>query len=141
MKRDITPADEADRLKRLRDRFGFDAFKFRVGAECGRDVDEWPGRTEEIVPTIRRELGDAVALLADGNSGFSAERAIEVGRLLEDNGISHFEEPCPHWEFEQTKRVTDAPGIDLAGGQPDCMPADCPQDGRPSARETVWPYV
>src|SRR3546814_5519224 len=51
MKRDITPADEADRLKRLRDRFGFDAFKFRVGAECGRDVDEWLGRNEEIVPT------------------------------------------------------------------------------------------
>src|SRR5258706_8776448 len=32
MKRDITPKDEAARLIKLRDRFGFDAFKFRVGA-------------------------------------------------------------------------------------------------------------
>ena len=56
MKRDITPADEAARLVALRDRFGFDAFKFRVGSECGHDVDEWPGRTEAIVPAMRREL-------------------------------------------------------------------------------------
>ena len=92
-------------LRRLRDQFGFDAFKFRVGAECGHDVDEWPGRTEQIVPAMRKALGDKVALLADANSGFSPKRAIEVGRMLEDNGISHFEEPCPYWELEQTKEV------------------------------------
>ena len=46
MKRDITPKDEADRLCGLRDKFGFDAFKFRVGAEVGRDQDEWPGRAK-----------------------------------------------------------------------------------------------
>ena len=71
MKRDITPEAEAERFMRLRDEFGFDAFKFRVGAECGHDVDEWPGRTEEIVPAIRKALGDGVALLVDANSGFS----------------------------------------------------------------------
>src|SRR6185312_9463114 len=48
MKRDITPADEAERFRRLRDQFGFDAFKFRIAAEYGHDVDEWEGRTEEI---------------------------------------------------------------------------------------------
>jgi len=45
MKRDITPADEARRLADLRDTKGFDAFKFRIGAEVGRGRDEWPGRT------------------------------------------------------------------------------------------------
>ncbi len=30
MKRDITPAQEAERFKRLQGEFGFDAFKFRV---------------------------------------------------------------------------------------------------------------
>ena len=33
MRRDITPAQEAERLARLRDEKGFDAFKWRVGAE------------------------------------------------------------------------------------------------------------
>ena len=45
MKRDITPEDEAKRFLSLRDDYGFDAFKWRVGRECGRDQDEWPGRT------------------------------------------------------------------------------------------------
>ncbi|HEX7073381.1 MAG TPA: mandelate racemase/muconate lactonizing enzyme family protein [Hyphomicrobiaceae bacterium] len=120
MKRDITPQDEADRLLRLRDELGFDAFKFRVGAECGHDVDEWPGRTEEIIPYMRRAMGDDVDLLVDANGGFSPKRAIEVGRMLEDNGICHFEEPCLYWELEQTKEVRDALDVDVTGGEQDC---------------------
>ncbi len=120
MKRDITPEAEAKRFEALRHQFGFDAFKFRVGAECGHDIDEWPGRTEEIVPTIRKALGNDVALLVDGNSGFSVSRALEVGALLIENDISHFEEPCPYWEYDQTKQVTDALSIDVTGGEQDC---------------------
>ncbi len=121
MRRDITPDAEADRLVRLRDEKGFDAFKFRVAAEYGHDVDEWPGRTEAIVPTMRKRMGDKVALLVDANSGFSPRRAIEVGKLLVDNGISHFEEPCLYWELEQTKQVADALSIDVTGGEQDCF--------------------
>lgn len=120
MKRDITPEEEAQRFVALRDQYGFDAFKFRVGAECGHDIDEWPGRTEAIVPAIRQALGSEPALLVDGNSGFSPKRAIEVGHLLQDNGITHFEEPCPYWEYHQTKQVTDALDIDVTGGEQDC---------------------
>jgi len=120
MKRDITPREEADRLSRLRQDFGFDAFKFRIGAECGHDRDEWPGRTEEIVSTVRAALGDGVALLVDANSGFSPKRAIEVGHMLQDNCISHYEEPCPYWEYEQTRQVTEALDIDVTGGEQDC---------------------
>jgi len=120
MKRDITPADEAERFRRLRGEFGFDAFKFRVGAEVGRDRDEWPGRTEEIVPTLRRALGPEAALLADANSCYSPARAIAVGRLLESEGIEHYEEPCPYWELAQTKQVTDALDVAVTGGEQDC---------------------
>ena len=120
MKRDITPADEATRLKQLRDQYGFDAFKVRAGAEVGRNKDEWPGRTEEIVPVIRRELGDDVDLLIDANSCYTPERAIEVGHLLQEHNYCHYEEPCPYWELEQTKQVTDALTIDVTGGEQDC---------------------
>ena len=120
MKRDITPVDEAARLKHLRDTRGFDAFKVRAGAEVGRNVDEWPGRTEEIIPTMRRELGDDVDLLVDANSCYTPDRAIEVGHILQDNGFCHYEEPCPYWELEQTKKVTDTLDIDVSGGEQDC---------------------
>ncbi len=119
MKRDITPADEAARLVALRDEFGFDAFKFRVGSECGHDADEWPGRTEEIVPALRRAMGDGVELLVDANSCYSPRRAIEVGRMLQDNGVCHFEEPCPYWELEQTRQVREALDLDVTGGEQD----------------------
>jgi L-alanine-DL-glutamate epimerase-like enolase superfamily enzyme len=119
MKRDITPAQEAERFVRLRDRCGFDAFKWRVGAECGHDVDEWPGRTEAIVPEVARALGDGIAKLVDANSGFSPRRAIEVGQLLEAEGIGHYEEPCPYWKLEETQAVADALDIDVTGGEQD----------------------
>lgn len=119
MRRDITPDDEAARMSALRDTYGFDAFKVRVGAECGQDRDEWTGRTEAIIPAIRKALGPDAALLVDGNSGFSPARAIEVGRMLEGNGYEHFEEPCPYWEIEQTAEVTRALSMDVAGGEQD----------------------
>ena len=124
MKRDITPDAEAERFCRLRDTDGFDAFKFRIGREVGRDQDEWPGRTEEIVPKVRRALGEDAALLVDANSCYSPARAIEVGHMLQEHGISHYEEPCPYWEFEQTRQVTEALEIDVTGGEQDCMMAN-----------------
>lgn len=120
MRRDITPGQEAERFQRLRDGLGFDAFKWRVGAECGHDIDEWPGRTEAIVPQVARALGDRVAKLVDANSGFSPRRAIEVGRLLEAEGVGHYEEPCPYWKLDETRSVADALEVDVAGGEQDC---------------------
>ena len=103
----------------MRDQYGFDAFKWRVGAECGNDIDEWPGRTEAVVPVVSKALGDGISKLVDGNSGFSPKRAIEVGNMLESEGISHFEEPCKYWELDETKQVTDALDIDVTGGEQD----------------------
>ena len=119
MRRDITPEAETARLIALRDAHGFDAFKVRVGAECGQDRDEWPGRTEAIIPAMRRSLGADAALLVDGNSGFSPGRAIAVGHLLQDHGYEHFEEPCPYWELEQTAEVAAALSMAVAGGEQD----------------------
>jgi len=120
MKRDITPKDEAARLSKLAVDKGFTAFKVRAGAEVGRGGDEWPGRTEEIIPTIRKILGPDADLLIDANSCYAPKRAIEVGRMLEDHGYCHFEEPCPYWQLDQTKEVTDALSIDVTGGEQDC---------------------
>ena len=119
MRRDITPDAEAARLVRLRDEQGFNAFKWRVGAECGHDVDEWPGRTEAVVPLVARALGTGMAKLVDANSGFSPLRAIDVGHLLEAHGITHYEEPCPYWKLEETRHVSEALQLDVTGGEQD----------------------
>lgn len=119
MRRDITPEDEAERLSRLCAESGFTAAKWRIGAECGMDVDEWPGRTEAIVPVVARALGDGVDKLVDANSAFSVPRAIEVGHLLEQHGVVHYEEPVPYWDLEATAEVAAALDIDVTGGEQD----------------------
>jgi L-alanine-DL-glutamate epimerase-like enolase superfamily enzyme len=119
MRRDITPKDEAERLLRLQGERGYKAFKVRVGVENGRDGDKWPGRTEELIPTIRKALGDNIHLMADGNSGYSPSKAIQVGKRMQDNGYSFFEEPCPYWELEWTAEVASKLDIPISGGEQD----------------------
>jgi L-alanine-DL-glutamate epimerase-like enolase superfamily enzyme len=119
MKRDISPRDEAERLVRLCAEQGFTAAKWRIGAECGEDVDQWPGRTEEIIPILSRALGDGIDKLVDANSGFSVPRAITIGHMLQDHGVVHYEEPVPYWDLDATRRVTEALEIDVTGGEQD----------------------
>jgi L-alanine-DL-glutamate epimerase-like enolase superfamily enzyme len=144
MRRDIPPEQEAERFVRLSDTYGYHAFKFRIGKECGHDEDEWPGRTEAIVPAIRRALGPDVSLLVDANCCYSPKKAIEVGRMLEDYGIYHFEEPCPYWEFEWTAEVTEALqplAIQVAGGEQDCDLAQWRRMIRTRAFDIVQPDI
>ena len=58
--------------------------------------------------------------MVDANSCYSSVQAIEIGKLLEDNDVTHFEEPCPYWKPEETKKVTDSLKIDVTGGEQDC---------------------
>ena len=119
MRRDIKPADEAERLVRLRNTKGYRAFKIRIGSVCGHDKDQWPGRTESLVPAVRKAIGDDVSLLVDANSCYTPAKAIEVGKMLEDNNVCHLEEPCPYWELEWTAKVTAAIKVPVAGGEQD----------------------
>ncbi len=119
MRRDITPEDEAARLVKLRDERGFKAFKVRLGVPTGHDRDAAPGRTEKLIPAIRKAVGDDIRLLADGNSCFTPPRAIEVGRRMEDGNYYWFEEPCPYWELEWTAEVAAALKMNVAGGEQD----------------------
>jgi L-alanine-DL-glutamate epimerase-like enolase superfamily enzyme len=119
MLRSISPEDEAERLARLVAERGFRAVKIRVGKEMGRDTDAAPGRTERIVPHVREVLGLGVEISADANGGFSVGRAIRVGRMLEEHGYFHFEEPCPFPELEQTAQVAAALDIPVSGGEQD----------------------
>jgi len=119
MRRDITPEDEAARLQALRDQSGYRAFKVRAGSNQGYNQDQWDGRTEELIPAVRNVLGDEVDLLIDANSCYTPDKAIEVGRLLEDNNYYQFEEPCPYWELEWTREVTKAISVSVSGGEQD----------------------
>ncbi|MHC4714019.1 MAG: mandelate racemase/muconate lactonizing enzyme family protein [Planctomycetota bacterium] len=119
MRRDISPDDEAERLARLVDEKGFKAVKVRVGSTYGFDVDAVPGRSVEVVRRVRERLGEDIAIMVDGNSCFTAPRAIELGRRLEQFNIFHFEEPCPYTNLDATAKVAAALDVPVAGGEQD----------------------
>jgi len=119
MRRDITPQDEARRLAGLVEKHGFRAVKVRVGSTFGFDQDAAPGRSLALVREVRAALGDEVEIMVDGNSCYSAPRAIELGRAMEPYRIFHFEEPCPYWDLEATARVARALDMPVAGGEQD----------------------
>ena len=75
------------------------------------------GRTEEIIPLVRKIFGDQMVLYADSNGFYSVEEAIRVGKLLEEYNYKFFEEPVPFDWYEETKMVTDALSIPVAGGE------------------------
>ncbi len=124
MRRDITPEAEAERLARLQAEHGYEAFKIRVGASHtkGEDADEWDGRSEELVPTVREAVGDDTVLFVDANSAYTAEGALELDReVLAPNDVAHFEEPCPYWELDWTATVREHAETPVAGGEQDCF--------------------
>jgi L-alanine-DL-glutamate epimerase-like enolase superfamily enzyme len=116
-RRDSTPEQEVDYLKRLIDQTGAKAVKYRLGGRMDRNRDAMPGRTEKLIPLSRKALGDKIVIHADANSSYDPPLAIKIGKMLEDINCIHYEEPCPFDNFVATKKVTDALSIPIALGE------------------------
>jgi len=116
-RRDTTPEQEVEYLQKLVTQSGARALKFRVGGRMSRNADAMPGRTEKLIPLVRKTFGGAIDIHADSNSSYDPPKAIEVGRLLEEIKAVYFEEPCPFDHLEDTKKVADTLTIPVAGGE------------------------
>jgi L-alanine-DL-glutamate epimerase-like enolase superfamily enzyme len=116
-RRDTTPQQEVEYLQKLVQQSGARALKFRVGGRMSRNADAMPGRTETLIPLVRKTFGEAIDIHADSNSSYDPPQAIKVGRMLEEIKAVYFEEPCPFDHLEDTKAVADALTIPVAGGE------------------------
>jgi L-alanine-DL-glutamate epimerase-like enolase superfamily enzyme len=116
-RRDTTPEQEVEYLQKLVQQSGAKAVKFRVGGRMSRNADAMPGRTEKLIPLVRQTLGNGIDIHADANSSYDPPQAIKVGRMLEEVKAVYFEEPCQFDRLEDTKIVTDALTIPVAGGE------------------------
>lgn len=92
------------------------AIKFKVAGRMS-EPESPPGRSERMIPMLRKALGDDVVMYADANGGYSVEEAIRIGRLLEDIDAGFLEEPCPFDDLWATKAVADVLDIPVAGGE------------------------
>jgi L-alanine-DL-glutamate epimerase-like enolase superfamily enzyme len=112
-----TPEQEVDHLKKMVAESGAKALKFRVGGRMSRNADSLPGRTEKLIPLVRKAFGDDMVIHADSNSSYDPPEAIKVGRMLEAIKCIHYEEPCPFDHLEDTKVVADALDVPVALGE------------------------
>jgi L-alanine-DL-glutamate epimerase-like enolase superfamily enzyme len=111
------PEEEIENLRKLVADSGARALKFRLGGMMSRNADSLPGRTEALIPLVRKTFGDEMTLYADSNSSYDVAHAIRVGRLMEEHGYGFYEEPCPFDELWETKEVADALTIPVAAGE------------------------
>lgn len=98
---------------------GAKGVKIKVG---GRMVNtpENAAQTRKYIPVLRKVLGNDVTIYADANGSYTPREGIETGKMLEDNGVAIFEEPCNFEDEEGMKTVTKALSkIVLAGGEQD----------------------
>src|ERR1017187_4759046 len=116
-RRDTTPEQEIEWLKKLLAESGAKALKFRVGGRMSDNEDAMPLRTEKLIPLVRKTFGDAMDLHADANSSYDPKEAIRVGHLLEKIGVVHYEEPCEFDHFDEMKTVADALTVPVACGE------------------------
>ena len=93
------------------------ALKFKVGGRMSNNYEKPPGRTEKLIPLVRKTFGDSMVIYADSNGSYTTDEAIRIGRIMEEYKIDFYEEPVPFDWYEETKEVSDAIGIPIAGGE------------------------
>jgi D-galactarolactone cycloisomerase len=88
---------------------GFTGIKLKLGFGLDADV--------RLCRTIRRAIGDGVAIMVDANHAYDATGAIALGRRIEELDIAWFEEPVPPEDVAGYKAVKAALTIPIAGGE------------------------
>jgi len=69
------------------------------------------------IRAVRKLVGDGFPLSFDANNGYSVQGAIRVGRVLEEQSYSWFEEPVQHYHIERFEKVARALDIAIAAGE------------------------
>lgn len=118
-RRDTTTEEEVALYERGVAVTGAKTVKFKIGGRMSDNRDAYPGRTDKIIELARKKLGDKVHLYSDANGSYAADKAIQIGKMLEANGFVWFEEPCPWEELSETKKVADALSLKVAFGEQD----------------------
>jgi L-alanine-DL-glutamate epimerase-like enolase superfamily enzyme len=116
-RRDTTPPQEIEYLQSLVEKSRAKALKFRLGGRMSRNADAMPGRTQTLIPLVRKTFGDDFDLHGDSNSSYDPAHAIPVGRMLEEYNYIYYEEPCEFDALEDNKKVRDTLSIPIALGE------------------------
>jgi L-alanine-DL-glutamate epimerase-like enolase superfamily enzyme len=114
--RDVTAEAVMENLTKQVEESQARALKIKIGGRMSH-VEYPAGRSEKLIPMVRKAFGDQMVCYADSNGSYDVAEGIKFGRLLEEYKYAFYEEPVPFDWYEETKAVTDAVNIPVAGGE------------------------
>jgi L-alanine-DL-glutamate epimerase-like enolase superfamily enzyme len=88
---------------------GYRAMKMRLDGNIKDDIAR--------VRAVREAIGPDILLMADANQKMNVPDAIRLGRMLEEFGVTWFEEPIPAYDHAGEAEIAAALDIPLASGE------------------------
>jgi L-alanine-DL-glutamate epimerase-like enolase superfamily enzyme len=111
-----TPAQAAAKAVKFVER-GFGAVKLRMQIR-ERNINPQPDPTLAYARAVRKAVGGKIELIVDINNGYTAARAIEIGRQLSGElGVRYFEEPVSTQNLHELAQVSEALDIAVIAGE------------------------
>jgi L-alanine-DL-glutamate epimerase-like enolase superfamily enzyme len=113
----FTTYDDAatrNQLERWTAEWDIPRVKIKIGESWGCE----PARDLHRVDLMREVVGSEVETYVDANGAYSRKQAIRLGRtMVEDFGVSWFEEPVSSDDLDGLREVRDQCGADVAAGE------------------------
>lgn len=115
----VAPEVRAERAERFVEQ-GYKAMKIRFHHEDVRD-------DIKVVEAVRNAVNDKIEIMVDANQGWKMpwdteptwdfKKAYQVAKELEKLGVFWLEEPLPHDQFDELRRLREKSDIRIAGGE------------------------
>jgi L-alanine-DL-glutamate epimerase-like enolase superfamily enzyme len=90
---------------------GFRALKLRLGKEAS------PQGEAQRVRTAQEAGGPDMQVMVDGTESWDRTRALQTGRVLQDEGITWLEDPVHHQDIEGLAQLSSTLHIPVTGGE------------------------
>lgn len=111
----VTKEQAAEKALNLVEK-GFKVIKLRMQIR-EYNLNPNPDFTIEYYSAVRKAIPDDIDLFVDPNEGYTASRAIQIGKELQNMGMKYYESPCPLENHKDTAAVADALDIPLLAGE------------------------
>lgn len=108
--------ESLENIRETVERTGARALKFKVAGRM-LDADSPPGRSEQLIPMVRRAFGDDMTIYADANGGYDPEQAVAIGKLMAEYDYGFYEEPIAFDRYAELKEIAGRIDVPLAGGE------------------------
>ena len=109
------PEEEVEWFQEQVEEIGAQAIKFRLGARM-HYTEASTARDEALIPMMREAFPD-LTLYADANGSYDVEMGVRVGEWMGEYDYGFFEEPVPFDYYAETRAVTEAVQVPVAGGE------------------------